>query len=53
MKDLSKTKQVLINELFSLRQRIAELEQSESERRQVEETLQSHRPFMEDQGGAG
>jgi PAS domain-containing protein len=30
MKDQSKTKQVLIQELVSLRQRIAELEQSES-----------------------
>ena len=37
MKDQSKTKQVLIQELVSLRKRIAELEQSESERKQAEE----------------
>ena len=35
MQDLSKTKQVLIQELVSLRQRIAELEQSESRRKEV------------------
>ncbi len=40
MKDQSKTKQVLIRELASLRQRNAELEQSETEHKQVEETLQ-------------
>jgi diguanylate cyclase (GGDEF)-like protein/PAS domain S-box-containing protein len=39
MKDQSKTKQVLIQELASLRQRISELERSESERKQVEEEL--------------
>ncbi len=39
MKDQSKTKQVLINELASLRQRIARLEKSESKRKQVEEAL--------------
>ena len=39
MKDQSKTKQVLIHELTSLRQRIAELEQSESERKPAEEAL--------------
>jgi PAS domain S-box-containing protein len=39
MKDQSKTKQVLIQELASLRQRIAELEQSESEHKNVEEAL--------------
>ncbi len=39
MKDQSKTKQVLIQELASLRQRIAELEQSESDRKGVEEAL--------------
>ncbi|MCX5846381.1 MAG: PAS domain S-box protein [Deltaproteobacteria bacterium] len=36
MEDQSKTKQVLIQELDSLRQRIAELEQSELEHRQAE-----------------
>jgi prefoldin subunit 5 len=40
MKDQSKTKQVLIQELDSLRERIAEMERTESERKQVEETLQ-------------
>jgi two-component system sensor histidine kinase UhpB len=39
MRDQSKTKQVLIQELASLRQRIAELEQSESEHKNVEEAL--------------
>ncbi|MFZ1982387.1 MAG: PAS domain S-box protein [Smithella sp.] len=39
MKDQSKTKQVLIQELVSLRQRITGLEQSESECRQVEKVL--------------
>jgi two-component system cell cycle sensor histidine kinase/response regulator CckA len=39
MKDQSKTKQVLINELVSLRKRNAELEQSESERKRAEEAL--------------
>ena len=39
MKDQSKTKQVLIQELASLRERITELDQSESERKQADETL--------------
>jgi PAS domain S-box-containing protein len=39
MKDQSKTKQVLIQELASLRQRIAELEQSQSEYRGLEDVL--------------
>jgi len=39
MNDRSKTKQVLIQELTSLRQRIAELDQSESDRKQAEEAL--------------
>ena len=39
MEDQSKTKQMLIHELTSLRQRIAELEQSESERKLAEEAL--------------
>jgi len=39
MKDQSKTKQALIQELASLRQRIAELGQSESRHQQVEKTL--------------
>jgi len=38
MKDQSKTKQVLIRELTSLRQRIAELEQFESGRQRAEES---------------
>ena len=40
MKDQSKTKQVLIQDLDSLRERIAELERTESERKQAEETPQ-------------
>ncbi len=39
MKDQYKTKQVLIQELDSLRQRIAKLERSESRRKRVEEKL--------------
>ncbi len=39
MKDSSKTKQVLTEELASLRQRIRELEQSEAERKKIEEAL--------------
>jgi PAS domain S-box-containing protein len=39
IKDQSKTKQALIHELASLRQRIAELEQSESDRKGMEEAL--------------
>jgi len=39
MKDQSKTKQVLIQELVSLRQRTAELEQSELKHQQAEKTL--------------
>ena len=39
MKDQSRTKQALIQELASLRRRIAELEQSESVRKPVEYTL--------------
>jgi len=39
MKDQSKTKQALIQELASLRERIAELEQSESERKRLDDVL--------------
>jgi PAS domain-containing protein len=39
MKDQAKTKQVLIQELASLRQRIEKLEQSESDRKNMEEAL--------------
>jgi PAS domain S-box-containing protein len=39
MKDQSKTKQVLIQEMASLKQRIAELERSDSERKGAEEAL--------------
>jgi hypothetical protein len=41
MKDQSKTKQVLIQEEVSLRQRIAEPEKSESERKRLEEEMTS------------
>ena len=41
MKDQAKTKQTLIGELASLRKRIAQLEQFESERRQVEKALRA------------
>ena len=40
MKDQSKTKQVLIQELSLLRQKFAELEQSESDRKNMEEAMQ-------------
>ena len=43
MKDQSKTRHVLIQELASLRQRIPELERSESERKRMETTLQLER----------
>ena len=39
MKDHSKTKQILIQELASLKQKITELERSESERRRTEDVL--------------
>ena len=41
MKDQDKTKQTLIDELAFLRKRIAELEQSEPERKQTEEKLKT------------
>jgi len=51
MKDQSKTKQVLIQELVSLRQRISALEQSESERKQAGDVLreseEKHRNILE------
>jgi PAS domain S-box-containing protein len=46
MKDQSKTKQALIQELASLRQRITELEQSESERKRVDDLLQLHSEIL-------
>jgi phage regulator Rha-like protein len=39
MKDERKTKEQLINELVEMRQRIAELEASETERKRTEEAL--------------
>ncbi len=48
MKDQSKKKQVLIQELVYLRERIVELEQSELERKQAEEALkQSEKRFRD------
>jgi Tfp pilus assembly protein PilN len=47
MKDQSKTKQVLIRELASLRQKIAEFEQTETERKQVEEEQQRYYQYLE------
>jgi PAS domain S-box-containing protein len=43
MKDQDKTKDQLINELDEMRQRVAELETMEGERKQVEEKLQEER----------
>ena len=39
MKDQSKTKQSLIQELVSLRERLTELEKSEAERKRAEDAL--------------
>ena len=46
MKDQSKTKQVLIQELASLRERITELEQSESALKQLETILRLHSEIL-------
>ena len=46
MKDQSKTKQSLIQELASLRQRITELEQSESELKRVDDLLRLHSEIL-------
>ncbi|MCX5846882.1 MAG: PAS domain S-box protein, partial [Deltaproteobacteria bacterium] len=46
MKDQSKTKQALIQELTSLREKITELEQSESERKRAEEALRLHSEIL-------
>ncbi|MCK9391350.1 MAG: PAS domain S-box protein [Syntrophales bacterium] len=46
MKDQSKTKQVLIQELVSLRQRTAELEKSEFERKRAKEALRKSESSM-------
>src|SRR5664280_638839 len=46
MKDQSKTRQVLIQELASLRQRITELEQSESELKRVDDLLRLHSEIL-------
>ena len=47
MKDQSKTKQVLIQELTSLRQRIAELERSESVRKPMEYALRKSKEELQ------
>lgn len=48
MKDRSKTKQALIQELASLRQRNEELEKSEAARKKLEETLhENERKYKE------
>jgi PAS domain S-box-containing protein len=47
MKDKAKTKQVLIQELVSLRQRITELEQSESECKRVDDLLRLRSEILE------
>jgi diguanylate cyclase (GGDEF)-like protein/PAS domain S-box-containing protein len=48
MKDQSKTKQMLIQELYLFRQKIAELEQSELDRKQVEEKLQESEKYFKE-----
>ena len=45
MKDQDKTKEQLIDELVRMRQRIAELETSEADRKQAEETLREAKEF--------
>ena len=42
MKDGAKTKDQLVGELVEIRRRVAELETSETERRQAEETLRRY-----------
>lgn len=49
MKDIYKTEKQLINELVELRQRIIELEKSETECRQVGETLMAARVIAEEE----
>jgi PAS domain S-box-containing protein len=46
MKDENKTKEQLINELAEMRQRIAELEASETERKRAEEALTEERNLL-------
>ena len=46
MKDQSKTKQALVQKQASLRERITELEQSESERNRVNDLLQLHSEIL-------
>jgi PAS domain-containing protein len=46
MREPSKTKQALANELESLKQRIRELEQAESDRKRAEEALESERTLL-------
>ncbi len=46
MKDQSKTKQVLIQELDAQRMKIAELEQLESERKRASETLRESEEYF-------
>ena len=47
MKDKDKTKEQLINELTEKRQRITELEKSESRRKQTEDTLRETQSYLE------
>ena len=46
MKDKEKTKDQLINELVKLRQRIAELQASETERKRAEEVIKSSEEYL-------
>lgn len=47
MKDKSKTKEQLVAELAQMRQRIAELEAAETERRQAEREIEERRMYLE------
>lgn len=47
MKDEHKTKEQLMNELVALRQRVAELEASETERKRAKEALRESKQLLE------
>ena len=48
MKDERKTKAQLVDELVEMRQRVAELEAADTERKRAEEELRKHREHLEE-----